>query len=142
MKVNVKVVYFSRTGSTKKVAEAIAEAVGVRAESVEGCRAEGEVDVLFVGGAVYADCDHGFSPAIKSFLGGLDPRRVRRVAIFDTYAFKSSIEKLASEVESAGLSLAAERFSSRGKFLFFNARRPNEVDLERARAFARAMLEP
>jgi flavodoxin len=140
--VNVKVVYFSRTGNTKKVAHAIGEAVGVRAESVDGFRDDGDIDLVFVGGAVYADYDHGFSPAIQSFLGGLDPSRVKRVAIFDTYAFKSSIEKLASAVKSAGLNLAAERFSSRGKFLFFNARHPNEAELGRAKAFARAMLEP
>jgi hypothetical protein len=66
--VSIKVVYSSRTGNTEKLAKAIAEAVGAKAERVEECRIGEDVELLFIGGAVYATYDHNFSPSIKAFL--------------------------------------------------------------------------
>lgn len=48
--------YYSRTGNTKIAAEAIARAAGTRAVSVDAPDAaiQDPVDVLFIGGALYA----------------------------------------------------------------------------------------
>ena len=54
MKVEVR--YYSRSGNTKVLAEAIAKEAGVKAISVDSKEAEinNKVDVLFIGGALYA----------------------------------------------------------------------------------------
>ncbi len=53
---NIAVRYYSRSGNTKLLAEAIAKGVGVEAISVDAANSkiEKEVDVLFIGGALYA----------------------------------------------------------------------------------------
>ena len=132
-----RVVYYSRTGNTRKLAEAIAEEVGCRAEDADNARIEEPVDLLFVGGAVYATYQHGYHPAIRQFLKDVDKSKVRRVAVFVTFAFSDSIGKLENLVKNAGLALASEKFACKGKFLFFNLRRPNKDDMARAKEFAK-----
>ena len=51
MKVEVR--YFTRTGNTKKLADAISEALGVKAETVDAPLSE-KADILFLGSSVYA----------------------------------------------------------------------------------------
>jgi flavodoxin len=135
-----RVVYCSRTGNTRRLAAAIAEAVGTRAETADECRIEEAVDVLFVGGAVYATYEHNFHPSLISFIKGIDKKRVRKVVAFGTYAFGSSINKLMDSARDAGLPVMDQAFVCKGKFLFFNMRRPNGDDLLKARQFAEGIL--
>ena len=53
---SVAVRYYSRSGNTKAIAEAIAKAARVHAVSVDAPMAglEETADVLFIGGALYA----------------------------------------------------------------------------------------
>ena len=59
MKVAVR--YFSRGGNTKKLANAIAEAVGAEALTTEVPLSE-DVDILFLGSSVYA---YGVDDSVK-----------------------------------------------------------------------------
>ena len=136
-----RVVYYSRTGNTKKLAEAIAEAVGTTAEVVDKSRMDETTDVLFVGGAVYATYEHNFHPSLVSFVKGIDKKHVRKVVAFGTYAFGSSISKLIDVAKAAGLPVVDQSYVCKGKFLFFNMRRPNSDDLVKAREFAKGIVE-
>jgi flavodoxin len=133
-------VYYSRTGNTRRLAEAIAEAVGAAAETADKAGIEDTVDVLFVGGAVYATYEHNFHPSLISFIKGMDKEKVRRVVAFGTYAFGSSINKLIDSARAAGLPVIDQAFVCKGRFLFFNMRRPNSNDLLKARQFAEGIL--
>ena len=48
--------YYSRSGNTRLLAEAIADELGVDADSADSSDAtiSGHIDVLFIGGALYA----------------------------------------------------------------------------------------
>ena len=66
MKIAVR--YFSRGGNTKKLADAIANAVGVTAETTDVPLTE-DVDILFLGSSVYA---YGVDEHVKDFINGID----------------------------------------------------------------------
>ena len=85
MKVAVR--YHSRTGNTKKVALAIAEALGVDAKDAS-VPLEEKVDILFLGSAVYAA---GVDDAMKAFVAGnKDNISVRqRCSVLPTSRFRS-----------------------------------------------------
>jgi flavodoxin len=130
--------YHSKTGNTKKVAEAMAAAIGIPAERIEGAAKGPEAELLFLGAAMYATSDHGPVPAVLDFIQGLDPAKVKEACVFTT-GFKEGdgIGKLRGLLERRGIKVRKEAFFCPGRFfLFFNAGRPNAEDLKRAGVFA------
>jgi flavodoxin len=78
---NASVVYQTRTGNTKKVADVIAATVGCIAQSVAGATIASPVDMLFLGAAIHGgDID----PLVKKFIKDLDPTMVKEVTLFTT----------------------------------------------------------
>ena len=74
--------YYSRLGSTKAIAEAIAQGAGVQAVSVtEEPELSEPVDVLFLGGAPYANL---MAPELKAYADRLTPEMAGRVVLFTT----------------------------------------------------------
>ena len=74
--------YYSKLGNTKKIAEAIAQEAGVKAVSVteEPDLAE-YVDVLFLGGAPYANI---MAPQLREYAARLSSDKIGRVVLFTT----------------------------------------------------------
>lgn len=62
MKIEIR--YFTKTGNTKKLAEAISEEIGVEAKTVNE-PILGETDILFLGSSVYAA---GVAAEVKEFI--------------------------------------------------------------------------
>lgn len=134
MKVAVR--YYSRGGNTKKLALAIAEAVGVTAESMDKPLTE-DVDVLFIGSAVYA---HGVDEAVKRFVRGIDVK-VGRAVNFSTAAIvKSTYKQVGKLLSEKNIPQAAEEFYCRGAFGAMHKGRPNDADLKAAAEFAKKIV--
>ncbi len=76
----VEVRYFSKSGNTKAVAEAIANAAGVDAKDVNTPIA-GQTEVLFLGGAVYA---FRIAGELKKFIKTLPQGLIGKVVVFST----------------------------------------------------------
>lgn len=51
---NIRVMYHSQTGNTRKLAESMAGALGVTAEKIADSSIVEPVDMLFIGDGVYA----------------------------------------------------------------------------------------
>lgn len=74
--------YYSKSGNTKTIAEAIARGAGVNAVSItEEPDLKEPVDVLFLGGAPYANI---MAPELKAYAGRLSRQTVGRVILFTT----------------------------------------------------------
>lgn len=74
--------YFSKLGNTKKIAEAIAEGADVKAVSiVDEPKLNEQVDILFLGGAPYANI---MAPELKEYAQNLKPEQVGKVILFTT----------------------------------------------------------
>lgn len=123
--------YYSRSGNTKLVADAIAEALGVRAVSVDQADSQitEKTDVLFVGGALYA---YGLDKHLKAWLENLDGSKVGKAVIFSTsWISKHSIDLIRSSLEARGIRTEAETFYVRNK--------AGKDQLKEAGAFAKKM---
>ena len=136
------VVYFSKTGSTAKVASAMAQAIGCDACDIKDYPADQAVDLLFIGGAIYGG---QIDPALISFIEGLDPKKVGQAVVFATCASvhaqtEGKAEALIkSALEKQGIPTAAGAFKCKGRFLFLNGKCPDEASLRDARSFAAAL---
>jgi flavodoxin len=129
--------YFSRSGNTKKLAEAISAAAETTAETTDTGLSE-PVELLFLGGAIYAG---GIDKHLRDFALGLTGETVKAIAVFNTAAGNMSIRgQIAELLKGKGISLLDHNFVCKGKFLFTNKGRPNEQDLAEASVFAKNCL--
>ena len=99
MKIAVR--YQSRGGNTKEIAEAIAKAVGIAAESIDVSLDE-PIDILFIGGGVYA---HTIDPSLKKYLESLNQDIVKSIAAFTTGAGMSGTDKIANIARERGINV-------------------------------------
>lgn len=129
--------YYSRSGNTKRLADAIAEAAGCAAREIPMSFNE-RMDVLFLGAAVYWG---GISPEVKTFIRGLDKSKVGKVAVFSTSALaQRAFPQIQKELIKAGVAVEAEDFYCRGQFKTLHRGKPDENDLAAAREFARRII--
>ena len=131
----IAVRYDSKTGNTKRLADAIASALGVRAEMVD-IPLPGKVDVLFLGSAVYAA---GVSQDVRDFINHLSAEQVGAVACFSTAALlPSTFAQVSRLLRARGINVLEKEFHCRGQFHFMHKGKPDDEDLARARQFAKS----
>ncbi len=135
MKVAVR--FYTRSGNTEKLAKAIAEAVGVKADSVN-IALEDKVDILFLGCSYYAfDVDENVKEFIKE-----NRDKIGKIVCFGTSAMMKSVYKpMKKVVEEYGVNIEKEDFHCHGSFGPVHKGRPNEDDLNNVKKFAERILK-
>ena len=136
-----QVIYYSKSGNTKKVADAIAEALGVRAVDVNSASLDPAAKVVFLGSGRYGGQP---GPEMEKFIAS-NNFKGRKVAYFST-CWRMGLSK---DRELAATNKALEQkgaivlgdFHCPGKTKIFNGGRPNQNDLEDAKKFAKEMLK-
>lgn len=132
------VLYYSKGGNTKKIADAIAEELDevLKSEQIPPAYPPENVSLLFLGTGEYAG-----KPDSKmvEFIRTLNPNRVKNAAVFGTSAGDAgkAIENVKSLLKEKGINVVDESFSCRGKFLLANRKRPDESDIKSAKEFAK-----
>ena len=107
--------YYSRSGNTKALAEAIAKEAGVSAISVDAVDAtiKEPVDVLFVGGALYA---YGLDKHLNEYLKTLKKGDAKKAVVFSTsWVSKHSLDLIRKALTEAGIPVEAETLYVRNK---------------------------
>lgn len=125
--------YYSRSGNTKTAAEAIARAIGTDAVSVDSASAslQEPVDVLFIGGALYA---YGIDKHLKAYLGSLKKDQVKKAVVFSTsWISKHAIDLIKDELNRKGIPVEKETLYFKGK--------PGEKQLQDAANVARRLMK-
>lgn len=132
---SVAIRYYTRTGNTEKLANAIASVVGVNASTVEN-KLEEHIDTLLLGCSYYAfDMDEEVKKFIKE-----NQANIGKIVLFGTSAMiksmKKPLAKLLKDVE-ANIEVAEDEFHCPGTFGRMHKGRPNEADIEAAKEFAK-----
>lgn len=136
-KMKTQVRYFSQTGNTKRLADAIAAAADTQALTIDTPIAE-KTDLLFLGTAVYWA---GIDRKVKDFIASLDPKKVGRVAIFSNSALaERAYPSLAKALTEKGIHVEKDNFYCHGQFKLLHRGHPNTADIEDAYAFAKRIL--
>jgi len=136
MKVTVR--YYTKTGNTKRLAEAVAKAAGTEAFPISKPVDE-KTDILFLGNSYYA---FSIDPEVRDFIRSLDPKLVGRIVNFGSAAMLNSTwKKVKSEADKAGIQMDEREFHCKGEFKGIHKGKPDEDDLKAAAAFARSIME-
>ena len=136
MKIAVR--YYTKTGNTKRLAEAIAAAVGVEALPL-GAPLEEPVDILFLGNSYYA---FSIDPEVRQYVQSLKSEQVGKIVNFGSAAMlNSTYKKVKAEADKVGIAMDEREFHCKGEFKGLHKGRPNEEDLAAAADFARKIAE-
>lgn len=132
MKIAVR--YYTKTGNTKRLAEAMAKALGVQALPITSPITE-PVDILFLGNSYYA---FSIDPQVRAFIKGLDKNKVGKLVNFGSAAMlNSTYKKVKAEADKAGIPMDEREFHCKGEFKGIHKGKPDEADMKAAAEFAR-----
>ena len=131
-----EVVYFSRTGNTKKVAEAIAAELKVTAKDVKTAGVLPHDAFIFLGTGCYGAT---LPKEIMKFMEK-NKFRGRIIALFTTSGFGSVAERGLIEKQIIGKgAVITHNFKCFGHFLTTKKSHPTPEELQKAREFARTV---
>lgn len=134
---NIAIRYYTRSGHTQKLAEAIADRIHVKAENVSVPLAD-KADILFLGCSYYA---FDMAQEVKTFIAE-NKDNIGEIICFGTSAMMKSMKKPMQKLtELHGVKLSDEEFHCRGEFKFTNKGRPDADDLENAALFAERIVK-
>ena len=130
--------YYTKGGNTKRLAEAVARAVGVEALPISVPVTE-PVDVLLLGNSYYA---FSIDPEVRNFVRGLDKNKVGKIVNFGSAALlNSTYKKVKAEADKVGIPMDEREFHCKGEFKGIHKGRPDESDMEAAAEFARKIIQ-
>ena len=134
---NTAVRYYTRSGNTKKLADAIAKTISSESKDLS-TPLEERAEILFLGCSYYAfDVD----AEVKRFIVE-NKDKIGKIVCFGTSAMMKSMRKPVSRVaDTVGIAVAEEEFHCRGQFGKVHKGRPNEDDLNAVAAFAKRVIE-
>ena len=136
MKVAVR--YYTKTGNTKRMAEAVAKALGTETLPLSA-PVEERVDLLFLGNSYYA---FSIDPEVRDFIRRLDKDKVGKIVNFGSAAMLNSTwKKVKAEADKVGIPMEEREFHCKGEFKGLHKGRPNADDLEAAAAFAKEFVK-
>ena len=131
MKIQVR--YYSRSGNTKALAEAIAKGVNTKAISIDDSNASinEKTDILFIGGALYA---YGLDNKIKEYIFNLDSKNIDKAIVFSTsWISKHSIDLIKKSLKNKGIDVIEEYIYYKNK--------PSDNELKEAEKIARTLTK-
>ncbi|MBQ7505848.1 MAG: flavodoxin [Lachnospiraceae bacterium] len=126
--------YYTKTGNTKRLAEAVAKELGVEALPISDPITE-PVDLLFLGNSYYA---FTIDPEVRTFVSSLDRSKVGKLVNFGSAAMlNSTYKKVKAVADKVGIPMDSREFHCRGEFKGIHKGRPNADDLKAAADFAK-----
>ena len=132
MKIAVR--YYTKTGNTKRLADAVAKELGVEALPISEPITE-PVDILFLGNSYYA---FSIDPEVRAFVASLSKDKVGKIVNFGSAALlNSTYKKVKAEADKVGIPMDENEFHCKGEFKGLHKGKPDENDLRAAAEFAR-----
>ncbi len=134
------VMYYSRNGNTKVIADAITKELGIlQSEQIPPSYPLENVSLLFLGTGEYAGKP---DPKMIEFIRTLNNNHVKNVVVYGTSGSGTINGKAVTTVKNLlkekGINVIDETFCCKGKFfLFFNRKKPDSDDILKAKEFAR-----
>ena len=130
MKIEIR--YFTKTGNTKKLAEAIAQELNIEAQELSAPLSE-KTDILFLCNSVYWA---GADSSVKKFIAENKSKIGLLVNVSTAAMIESTYAQIKKIAEKEGVKLSDKEFHCRGKFTALHSGHPDEADIADVKAFA------
>ncbi len=124
--------YFTKTGNTKKLADAIAQELGIEAKEITAPLEE-KADVLFLCNSVYWA---GVDSKVKQFISDNKSNIGKVVNVSTAALIESSYPQIKKLCEQSGVSVSDEEFHCKGSFKVMHKGKPDSGDIQAVKVFA------
>ncbi len=132
-----EIIYYSRGGNTKKVAEAIADELGTEAKEISLVNVVPKDAFIFLGSGCYG------ARMVKEIADFIERNGLKgsKIALFTTSAFGLGKEEslIKQHILDKGINIVGN-FSCFGQFLAIKRGHPDSSELQQAREFARSII--
>ncbi len=133
-----KVIYFTRTGHSRKIAQALAKELQIEAEDIKANPVVGDLDLLFIVGGIYGGKS---DPRMIDYIKGIDGSMVKKAALLTSCASKVMKQETVREMlERNNVALVPDEFICQGSFLLIGRGHPDAADIDNAVAYAKRVL--
>lgn len=132
-----EIVYASKTGHSKKIAEAIAKELNLKVQDISQKPKLENVDLLYIVGGIYGGKSQ---PELLNYLDTLDNTMVKKAVLMTSSASgKTGQEDVREVLTKKGIEVAKEEFVCPGSFLIVKMKHPNQEDIREAVEFAKKL---
>ncbi|MDD4407194.1 MAG: flavodoxin domain-containing protein [Bacilli bacterium] len=134
----ISVIYYTMTGHSKKMAEAISKELNISPKNIRKDPLLEDVDLLYIISGIYGDKS---SPVLIEYVKKLSKRNVKKVALITSSGNKITKPIEVREIlENNGINVLKDEFLYPGGFMFFGGH-PNKEDIMNAINFVRETLK-
>ena len=136
---NIAVVYSTRTGHSKKIADAIADELGRKAMDVANAPKFENVDLLFIVSGIYGKVSN---QDLIEFAESLTSDQVKKAAFVTSCLSKiHRPDKIKEILRSKNIEVLKDDFVCRGGLAVFYLRHPNKDDIADAVAYVHSVID-
>lgn len=132
------VIYFTKTGHSKKIAEAIANELNVEAEDVSTSPKLCDVDLLYIVGGIYAGQS---DPCMLEYVKSIDSTLVKKAVLLTSCVSKRFKQEMVRKIlQENNTEVMHEEYVCQGALGFIGRKHPDEKDLLSAVEFVRGRV--
>ncbi|MDD2238858.1 MAG: flavodoxin domain-containing protein [Bacilli bacterium] len=134
----ISIIYYSMTGHSKKMANAISKELNVSSENIKTNPKLEDVDLLYIISGIYGDKS---SPVLIEYVKELTKRNAKKAALITSSGSGTTKPIEVREIlENNGIMVLKDEFLYSGGFMFFGGH-PNKKDIMNATNFVRETLK-
>lgn len=131
------VIYYSKLGHSKKIAQAIANELGVKAQDIRENPEIKDVDQLYIVSGIYGGVS---APQLLEFLKTLDGQKIKRAYLLTSSGGKTTrAAEVRTVLTELGIPVAEEEFTCQGAIFLFGMGHPNKADIQNAIHFVQSV---
>jgi flavodoxin len=128
--------YFTKTGNTKKLADAISQELNIEAKVISSPLDE-KTDILFLCNSVYWA---GIDSKVKQFIVDNKDKIGKIVNISTAALIESSYPQIKKLCEQSGVPVSDDEFHCKGSFKVMHKGKPDSEDIKAVKAFAKKIV--
>lgn len=128
---NIEIRYYTKSGHTKKLADAIADELNIPAKTINEEITE-DVDILFLGSSIYGN---SIDPALTTFFNNINVNIGLIVNFSTAGSIESTYDKIKELADLYEIPISSKEFHCPGEFVGMNIGRPNSSDVENIKEF-------
>jgi flavodoxin len=135
----IAIIYYSKLGHSKKIAQAIAQEFQVKAHDIRANPELNHVDMLYIVSGIYGGRT---APELIAYLRTLERQQINRAWLITSSGGKTTpAEDVRVILAERGIPVADEEFTCQGAIVFVGIGHPNRLDIQNSIKFVKQTMQ-